>query len=75
MKLCAVPYNQTHIKIPRAPEYNILDSPNLTADPVEIRVDVLQLEWRDLNGIERMVAYDRITDTLYIKEPDREELC
>ncbi len=76
MKLCMLPPSTDRVWIPCPPElkpWNVLDFLLATSGPVEIQVDTLKLEPRDLNGITCMVAYDRITDTLYIQKPDHEE--
>jgi hypothetical protein len=67
MKICMV--NRDKVRIPRPPmlQWDDMDDPSLT--PIDIQSDTLTLEPRELNGITRMVAYDRETDTLFVKEP------
>jgi hypothetical protein len=74
MKLCMLSPGTKQVRILRPPRWSILDFRELTSDFVEVQVDTLTMELRELNGVTCMVAYDRTTDTLYITEPDREEL-
>ncbi len=66
MKRCMVRYDT--VVIPVAPKVNWADSVPDPSTLIDIKKRYVHLKLREIDGQQFMVAYDRETDTLFIKD-------